>query len=412
MAIGRLIERSRMPWIAAVNGFALGGGCELALCCDFIYASSNAKFGQPEVKLGVIPGFGGTQRLARRVGIGKAKELVLTGDQIGADEALRIGLCDAVFPLEGLLDAARGAATRIAANGPLAVAEGKRVIQQGWSMPLDEALELESDAFAGLFATADQREGMAAFLAKPPRGIPGQVVMDFELSEEQELLRRTARDFATAEVLPQAAEIDREHRHPTELVARMAELGFLGIAVPDEHGGAGMDNVGYALAMEEVSRACASTGVIMSVNNSLVCDPIMRYGTEEQKRRWLVPLASGKLLGCFALSEPEAGSDAAAQTTIARRDGDGWILAGVKNWITNGPVAERVRALRHERQGQGPPRHLGLHRADGHRRASAAARPTTSSASAAPSRARSSSTTRACRATRCSASRARASRSR
>jgi butyryl-CoA dehydrogenase len=164
--------------------------------------------------------------------------------------------------------------------------------------------------------------------------------MDFELSEEQELLLRTARDFAQAEVLPRAAEIDREHRHPTELVARMAELGLLGIAVPDEYGGAGMDNVAYALAMEEVSRACASTGVIMSVQNSLVCDPIMRFGTEEQKRRYLVPLASGKMLGCFALSEPEAGSDAAAQTTIARRDGDGWILAGTKNWITNGPVSD------------------------------------------------------------------------
>jgi enoyl-CoA hydratase len=174
VAIGRLIERSRMPWIAAVNGFALGGGCELALCCDFIYASSTAKFGQPEVKLGVIPGFGGTQRLARRVGIGKAKELVLTGDQIGAEEALRIGLCDAVFPPEGLMEAARGAATRIAANGPLAVAEGKRVIQQGWSLPLDEALELESDAFAGLFSTADQREGMAAFLARRPAAFQGK----------------------------------------------------------------------------------------------------------------------------------------------------------------------------------------------------------------------------------------------
>jgi butyryl-CoA dehydrogenase len=163
--------------------------------------------------------------------------------------------------------------------------------------------------------------------------------MDFELSEEQELLRRTAREFAAAEVLPRAAEIDREHRHPAELVARMAELGLFGVAVPDEHGGAGMDNLSYALAMEEVSRACASTGVIMSVQNSLVCDPILRYGTDEQKRRWLVPLASGKFLGCFALSEPEAGSDAAAQTTTARRDGDGWILSGVKNWITNGPVA-------------------------------------------------------------------------
>ena len=137
--------------------------------------------------------------------------------------------------------------------------------------------------------------------------------MDFELSEEQELLRRTARDFARSEVLPRAAEIDREHRHPTELVKRMAELGLLGIAVPEEYGGAGMDNLSYALAMEEVSRACASTGVIMSVNNSLVCDPINRFGTEQQKQEWLTPLAAGKLRGCFALSEPEAGRDAAAQ---------------------------------------------------------------------------------------------------
>jgi butyryl-CoA dehydrogenase len=164
--------------------------------------------------------------------------------------------------------------------------------------------------------------------------------VDFELSEEQELLLRTARDFAKSEVLPRAAEIDREHRHPTELVVMMAELGLLGIAVPEEYGGAGMDNLSYALAMEEVSRACASTGVIMSVNNSLVCDPILRFGTEEQKKTWLAPLAAGKLLGCFALSEPEAGSDAAAQTTTVERKGDGFVVNGVKNWITNGPVAD------------------------------------------------------------------------
>ena len=164
--------------------------------------------------------------------------------------------------------------------------------------------------------------------------------MDFQLTEEQAALQRMARDFAQREVQPKAAEIDREHRHPTELVARMAELGLLGIAVDEEHGGAGMDNVGYALAMEEVSRACASTGVIMSVNNSLVCDPIARFGTPEQKRRWLAPLASGKKLGCFALSEPEAGSDAAAQRTTAVRDGDHFVLSGTKNWITNGPVAD------------------------------------------------------------------------
>src|SRR5882757_4426451 len=159
--------------------------------------------------------------------------------------------------------------------------------------------------------------------------------MQFSLTEEQAAVQRTAREFA-----PKAAEIDREHRHPSELVQRMAELGFLGIAVPESYGGSGFDNVSYVIAMEEISRACASTGVIMSVNNSLVCDPIVRFGTEAQKKEWLTPLASGKLLGCFALSEPEAGSDAAAQKTTAEKQSDGtWLLQGTKNWITNGPVA-------------------------------------------------------------------------
>src|SRR3954451_11281299 len=165
--------------------------------------------------------------------------------------------------------------------------------------------------------------------------------MKFELTEDQAAVQNTAREFAHGEVLPKAAEIDREHRHPAELVKRMAELGFLGIAVPEQWGGSGMDHVSYVLAMEEISRACASTGVIMSVNNSLVCDPINRFGTEDQKREWLTPLAAGKLLGCFALSEPEAGSDAAAQKTTAEKQADGtWLINGTKNWITNGPVAD------------------------------------------------------------------------
>jgi butyryl-CoA dehydrogenase len=164
--------------------------------------------------------------------------------------------------------------------------------------------------------------------------------MQFQPSEDQLAVLNTAREFAQSEVLPKAAEIDREHRHPAELVKRMAELGFLGIAVPEQWGGSGLDNMSYALAMEEISRACASTGVIMSVNNSLVCDPILRFGTDAQKDQWLKPLASGKLLGCFALSEPEAGSDAAAQRTTATRDGNDWVIQGTKNWITNGPVAD------------------------------------------------------------------------
>jgi len=168
-AVGSAIETSEKPWIAAVNGFALGGGCELALACDFIYASDRAKFGQPEVKLGVIPGFGGTQRLARRVGIAKAKELCMTGDQIDAAEALRIGLADAVVPHAELLAKVRDLAGRIAANGPLAVAEVKRLIHLGQSTTLEHALELEQRSFGLLFATADQKEGMSAFLAKPRR---------------------------------------------------------------------------------------------------------------------------------------------------------------------------------------------------------------------------------------------------
>jgi enoyl-CoA hydratase len=165
-ALGSALEMSSKPWIAAVNGFALGGGCELALACDFIYASKKAKFGQPEVNLGVIPGFGGTQRLPRRVGIGKARELIYTGDIIGADEALRIGLCDAVFEPEALIPAARATAAKIATKGPLAIAEAKRIILEGADLPLEAANALEQRAFGELFSTADQREGMAAFLGK------------------------------------------------------------------------------------------------------------------------------------------------------------------------------------------------------------------------------------------------------
>ncbi len=163
---GAALEQARFPVIGAVNGFALGGGCELALACDFLYASDKAKFGQPEVNLGVIPGFGGTQRLARRVGIGRARELCFTGDVIDANEALRIGLVNAVVPHAELMSRARETAAKIAAKGPLAIAQCKRVILRGEDVPLATANELEAQAFATLFGSADQREGMKAFLEK------------------------------------------------------------------------------------------------------------------------------------------------------------------------------------------------------------------------------------------------------
>ncbi len=164
--LAQSIETSPKPYIAAVNGFALGGGCEISLACDFIYAAEGAKLGQPEVKLGIIPGFGGTQRLPRRVGVAKAKELILTGDMIDAAEALRIGLVDAVFPAAELMSEVRAVAARIAANGPLAVAAAKQLIHVGQSMSLESAILLEVSSFAGLFNSEDQDEGMDAFANK------------------------------------------------------------------------------------------------------------------------------------------------------------------------------------------------------------------------------------------------------
>lgn len=173
-AVGEMLEALPFPVLAAVNGFALGGGCELALACDFIYASHKAKFGQPEVNLGVIPGFGGTQRLLRRVGTARALELCTTGAIIKADEALAMGLVNRVLEPEALMPTALETMKTIASKGPQAVAKAKELIYRGAHLPLDEANDLEKAAFAEMFTTADQREGMAAFLAKRPAQFQGK----------------------------------------------------------------------------------------------------------------------------------------------------------------------------------------------------------------------------------------------
>jgi enoyl-CoA hydratase len=164
--LGRLMEEVSFPIIAAVNGFALGGGCELALCADYIFASERAKFGQPETKLGLLPGFGGTQRLSRRVGLGRARELVYSGEPISAAQALAIGLVNRVVAPEELLPQAALHAQGIAEQAPLAVAASKRALNRGFDIDLGAACELESTAFGALFATEDAREGLTAFLAK------------------------------------------------------------------------------------------------------------------------------------------------------------------------------------------------------------------------------------------------------
>jgi alkylation response protein AidB-like acyl-CoA dehydrogenase len=164
--------------------------------------------------------------------------------------------------------------------------------------------------------------------------------MEFQLSEEHLMIRQAARDFAQNECKPGVVERDDKQEHPTDLVKRMAELGFMGMMVSPEYGGGGMDTLSYAIAIEEISKVDASCSVIMSVNNSLVCWGLEEYGSEEQKRKYLTPLAKGEKLGAFCLSEPEAGSDATSQKTTAIDMGDYYLLNGTKNWITNGGKAD------------------------------------------------------------------------
>ena len=177
--------------------------------------------------------------------------------------------------------------------------------------------------------------------------------MDFQLTEEHLMIQKEARDFAVNELLPGVIERDEHQKFPAEQIKKLGELGFLGMMVSPKYGGAGLDAISYVLAMEEISKIDASASVVMSVNNSLVCWGLETFGTEEQKQKYLVPLASGQIIGAFMLSEPEAGSDATSQRTIAEDKGDHYLLNGTKNWITNGNSASvyLVMAQTHPEKG-------------------------------------------------------------
>ena len=171
--------------------------------------------------------------------------------------------------------------------------------------------------------------------------------MNFDLTEEQLMIQQAAKDFAVTELLPGVIERDEHAKFPTEQVKKMAELGFMGMMVDPKYGGSGLDSVSYVLAMEEISKIDASAAVVMSVNNSLVCAGIEKYCNEEQKMKYLVPLAKGEVIGAFCLSEPEAGSDATSQKTTAIDKGNYYLLNGTKNWITNGGTASTYIVIAH-----------------------------------------------------------------
>jgi alkylation response protein AidB-like acyl-CoA dehydrogenase len=165
-------------------------------------------------------------------------------------------------------------------------------------------------------------------------------MMDFQLTPEQQMIREAAREFAQNEIAKVAAHGDETGEFPHETVKKMGQLGFMGIEVPEEYGGAGLDTLAYALVMEEIDKVDAAHGTVVSVNNSLFCYPIMRFGTEAQKRKYVVPVASGQKLGAYSLTEPMSGSDAATMRSRAVRQGDHYVINGTKSWVTNGPVAD------------------------------------------------------------------------
>ncbi len=179
--------------------------------------------------------------------------------------------------------------------------------------------------------------------------------MDFELNEEQQILQRSVREFVRKEIQPLAAQIDEQHSIPEKVITGMRQMGMLGSYIPEAFGGSGLDIMSYASVVEEVSKACASSGILISAHTSLACDPLLQYGTEEQKKKYLSPLASGEKIGCFLLTEPEAGSDPAGMLTGYRKEGNAFVLRGTKIFITNGGYrgtgivfATRDRSLKHK----------------------------------------------------------------
>ena len=179
--------------------------------------------------------------------------------------------------------------------------------------------------------------------------------MDLDLTEEQKAARQTTRDFAEKEIVPVAREYDEKMEFPAALVQRMADVGILGTAIPEKYGGAGMDFISYALVTEEIGRACSSMRTVLSVTSSLTALTILKFGTEEQKQKYLPKFASGEIIGCFGLTEPDAGSDAANLLTTAKKDGSDWIINGNKMWISNGGIAKAAiifaqtdRSLKHK----------------------------------------------------------------
>lgn len=393
-----LIESLGKPVIALINGWCLGGGNELSMACTYRIAGENAVFGQPEIKLGIIPGLGGTQRLPRLVGLKEATKLLLSGEQIKAQKAKEIGLVDEVFKPEELLGKFKELVAEILKN-PCAVAtkysrkkldfnlaeidevlaefekdpkfdeapllainDTVKALKEGVNLPLVDALKLEAGLFANLAITPDAKEGMKAFFEKrtpnfknvrkpqkveekPKEEKPAEkkVVASAGFTEEHEMLRELLKDFVKNELpFKKVKEMEKNENIPRELLNQMAGLGFFGIPYPEKYGGSNLGKIGYAILFEELARADGGLAAVVGVHAGLSTLPIFNFGTEEQKQKYLVSAIRGEKIGAFGLTEGEAGSDVANIKTMAKKEGNKWIINGTKQFITNGDIADFV----------------------------------------------------------------------
>lgn len=389
------IENLGKPTIAAINSYCLGGGNEIAMACTARIATEEAQFGQPEINLGIMPGLGGTQRLPRLIGLEQALKMLITGTMsISAKQAKEMGLIDEVVPTDDdsqLRAKAKEFATKILAQPierktlelrPLelhqlvaseifqALLEPKsqaaagaiiRVVRDGMNLPLAEALKLEIEEFAKLLVTPDAKEGLTAFTSVPRRkpDFPSLAKVKTEkeaeikpeekapestpqTEQELQMLRKTIHDFARKEIEPHIEEMEASERVPSELLKKMAQLGFFGVCFPEKYGGSDFGKIGYCVLFEELARVHASTAVVAGAHVGIGAGPIALFGTEEQKKKYLTAAICGKMLGAFALTEPEAGSDAANVQTTAVKEGNKWIINGTKQFITNGDIADFV----------------------------------------------------------------------
>lgn len=385
------IENSDKPTVAAINGYCLGGGLELALSCHYRIASKEAVLGLPEIDLGIIPGLGGTQRLPRLIGIKKSGKILLGGKRalINFRTAQNFGLVDRIFEGDFVSGVKTFAAEFRADQAPPqktsnsdfneilvgeefdALTRGKATsavraleaaVHGGIFLSLAEALALEQEIFTKQLLSFDGLEGLAAFVEKrTPRfqKTEGEAVntaaetapvkqafnsqnQKNDLTEENTLLRHTAREFGEREIRPKIKEMEEAGGIPREIYQKMAELGFLGIPFSETYGGIGMGETAYCIFMEEMSRVHSSSAVMTGASVGLAGKCISLFGTEPQKQKYLRAIVEGRALGAFALTEPEAGSDVANLSSTAEQRGKKWVINGVKQFITNGDMADIV----------------------------------------------------------------------